>query len=125
MISVWRWLRAWLSNQTTLALLVVDLESRSDRLTAELRRRDAHHDAELARLRDENAGLRREAEAMDAANQELIRQNRLERLHGNKLAHRISAVHQFAEQLPTEQAAQLRDLLSPKLPGPEATHAHL
>ncbi|MER7331600.1 MULTISPECIES: hypothetical protein [unclassified Micromonospora] len=125
MIRAWRWLRAFLSKQATLALLVVDLEARTDRLVSALRQEKARHDAELAAARASNTALRREAEAVDAANQAVIAQNRRERLFGNQLAHRNRLGHDWARQhLPPEQAAELCALLSPTLPNPkETTHA--
>lgn len=117
-MNVWQRMRAWFSYQT----LVVELETRADRLAAELRRRDAHHDAEVARLRAENAGLRREAVAVDVANQAVIGQNRRERVFGNQLAHRNRLAVEWAERnLPPEQAAELRGLLAPKLSNPQET----
>ena len=108
-----RWLRAFLSNQATLAALLVEAEAERDRLAAMVRRMSARHELELQIGDAEVAAFRREAESLDAANVELIRQNRRERAWSNTLAHRLRKGHEFADRLPDELAAELRALLSP------------
>ncbi|MFD6565325.1 hypothetical protein [Micromonospora profundi] len=119
-----RWLRAFLTNQATLAALLVDVESERDRLAAMVRRMSARHELELQIGDAEVAAFRREAESLDAANVELIRQNCRERAWSNTLAHRLRKGHEFAANLPDVQAAELRALLSPAFPSlpEEATH---
>jgi len=106
-------LRAFLSNQVTLAALLVEVEAERDRLAAMVRRMSARHELELQIGDAEVAAFRREAESLDAANVELIRQNRRERAWSNTLAHRLRKGHEFADRLPDELAAELRALLSP------------
>ncbi|WP_433460745.1 hypothetical protein [Micromonospora sp. CA-248212] len=113
----WRWLRAFLSNQATLAALVVDLEARSDRLVALLRREKACRELEAemrrAELATERASHRREAESLDAGNQTLIELNRHLEATNSRQAQRLGAAHRFADRLPDDLAAELRALLAP------------
>lgn len=118
-----------MSNQATLASLVVDLEARSDRLAALLRREQACRELEAdmfrAELTAERAAHRREAESLHAGNQTLIEQARWVEVTNSRQAHRIAAAYRFADQLPPDLAAELRGRLALTFPAvpEEATDA--
>ncbi len=109
----WRWLRAWWSNQATLAALLVEVEADRDRLAGLLRRERACRELEAEMLRADLAACRREAESLNAANVELIAEIQRERAWSNTVVHRNAAAHQFADRLPPDVAADLRGCLSP------------
>lgn len=123
-------MRAFLSNQATLASLVVGLEARSDRLAALLRREQACRELEAdmfrAELAAERAAHRREAESLHAGNQTLIEQARWVEATNSRQAHRIAAAYRFADQLPPDLATELRGRLALTFPSApeEATSAH-
>ncbi|MFF0821173.1 hypothetical protein ACFYUR_12380 [Micromonospora haikouensis] len=115
-MSWWRRLRLWVLDRQELVEQVRDLTRRSDILTAWLRREQAARAADVEALRRDLAACRREAESLDAGNRALDAENRRERRHGSQLAHRNRAAWEFADRLPAHQAAELRRLLSLRLP---------
>lgn len=126
----WRWLRAFLSNQSTLASLLVQAEADRDRLAALLRREKACRELEAdmfrAELAADRAAHRREAESLDAGNQTLIGQIRRLEVTNSRQLHRLAAAHRFSNCLPPDLAADLRGRLALTFPSApeEATRAH-
>ncbi len=126
----WRWLRAWLSNQATLASLLVEVEADRDRMASLLRREKACRELEAdmfrAERRAERDAHRREAESLHAGNRTLIEQIRWVEATNSRQAHRIAAAYRFAEQLSPDLAAELRGRLALTFPSApeEATSAH-
>lgn len=123
-MKVLRWLRAWLSNQATLAALLCEVEGERDRLAAQLRRAEARRVAEAESHRQELAAARTELNALDAANAAVDDRLRREIRYGTGQAQRLNAAYQFADQLPDDLAAELRALVTPQIVAVEgASHA--
>lgn len=115
MIWWFRWLRAWLSNQSTLAALLAEKETALGHERARQRRDLARYGQHLADLSHQLRAARREAESLDAGNQALRAEVQQEREYGTRLHHRINAVWQLTEtsRMPADVAAEVRHLLTP------------
>lgn len=118
-----RRLRMWWLSRRALAAEVESLRQECARLRRGLHESETRRVEQVARLGEQVASLRAEARASDAACQTLRRDLETERVWGNRIAHRVSTAIRWSDCLPTGRAAELRDLLSPAMPGTTTTTA--